>query len=126
MTFWLILEMENEMDYEIFGFRPKQLNKLKKHGYITLNADNHLFDILADRGVNYKLNIPRSKFHNTDVRLVTFEQAIKLLHNTEIEYESNDVSSRIGNDPVLILQYDKAYCKNPKYIRQYLLKQIGE
>ena len=115
------------MEYEIFGFRPKQLDKLKKHGYIIMQkTNNHLFDILADRGVSYKLNISRSKFHNTNVKLVRFEQAIKFLHNSEIEYESNDVADRFGNDPVIIFQYDKAFCKNPKYVRAYLLKQIGE
>ena len=115
------------MAYEILGMRPKQIDKLIKRKYLIPTSEpNRLFDLMAERGVDYKMNIPRSKFHNGIVKLMTFEKAMYIVYGTEFDHTEADWSNGTIGQKVLLLEYDKAFCKNPRYLRTYLQKQISE
>ena len=107
------------MAYMIFPSPPlKHFNKLKKRKYLIPTSNpNRLFDIMADRGVDYEMNIPGSKFHNHIVKYTTADKAFMKAYGYHVTDETYDV---------LVLEYDEAYCKNPRYFLTYLLKQIGE
>ena len=107
--------------------RPNQIQKLIKRKYLIPTSEpNRLFDLMAQRGVDYTMNIPRSKFHNGIVKLVTFEQAMNMIFGTEFDNTEADWSNGMISENVLLLEYDETYCKNPRYLRTYLQKQIGE
>jgi hypothetical protein len=108
------------MDIEILHkINPDDIQQLKYQGIMKPTGDNQLFDIIADRAVEYRLNIPRSKFNNSIVKVMSFKQYF------EKKFNDNNVDGRsCWRDTVLVLEYDKTKCKNPNYVGGYLLKQI--
>lgn len=95
---------------------PKYFKKLKKRKYLTpIPNPNRLFDILAERGVDYQMNIPGSKFHNHTLKHTTAKKAYMLKYGYEVTADTYEV---------LLLEYDEAYCKNPAYLESYLLRKI--
>jgi hypothetical protein len=112
------------MDYEVLSFQPDALDRIVKQGLIRPIGENFLFDILADRAREYRLNIPKSKFHEYSIKMMTFGQYMCEVRGLEVEGDPNDIRET-WHSRVLVLEYDQTACKNPKYVRSYLLKQIA-
>jgi hypothetical protein len=101
------------MQNAIMSFRQDQIEQLKNNGYLTITGDNQLFDIIADRARTFKLNIPRSQYHNTPVTMMAVEEAFDW---------DGGAPSDIARHRVLV--FDTAQVKNPKYLHNYLKRKV--
>ena len=91
--------------------------QLKKRGVIVPTSNNHLFDILAERGSEYALNIPKSKYNKLTVNEIPFSKYFGVVY---------DHDGQIDNAKVWELDYNEnEFPKfNNSYLKKYLLKQL--
>ena len=99
----------------MLNFREDERKLLKQRGLLYPTNKNNLFDILAERAMEYYINIPKSKYH----KLVMTEVPLWQHFNMDISDESLGII-------VTRIKYDNK--KFPKltetYLKNYLLKQL--
>ena len=97
---------------------PKIKQQLKHYQIVTPNSKNHIFDILAGRGSEYSINLPKSKYNKLGISEMTFD-----------DFFQNRRSVFVGNtDLVWVIDYDES--QFPKlsetYIINYMIKQLSK
>ena len=84
---------------------------------VPKKSNNWIFDILADRDIEYVLNIPKSKYNKLTVNEITISKYFGLVY---------DHDDQIDNAKVWELDYNENdFPKfSESYLKNYLLKQL--
>ena len=108
--------MENEMKQPLYIHKDDK-QQLKKRQLIVPTSNNHIFDILAERNIEYELNIPKSKYNKLTINEISFSKYFKVIYDYDDQIEDNTVWELDYNEN----DFPKF---NESYLKNYLLKQL--
>ena len=109
--------MENKMKNILFIHQDVKQQLKNQQVLVPKKSNNWIFDILADRDIEYVLNIPKSKYNKLTVNEIPFSKYFGVVY---------DHDDQIDNGKVWELDYNENdFPKfNESYLKNYLLKQL--